>query len=339
MIKIYTLTKYLNSDNRRRVFPLLFDLWYLNNQYSLDRYILVDNPEDADLAVFPIDIVYLFNIGESSVFWEFIREANSNGIPAWIYTAGDFGKTFSENFITFRLGGFKTKLSENTEIMPCFVSDPYLHILEGNWRPIVKTNMPTIGFVGKASGGLDKFMKEYLIFLKQSFLRIIGNNSTDVQAFFSSSLFRSKVLKTLTQNSSIDSNFISRKHYRAAAKTEEAVKVTTRDFYKNIENNLYTLCIRGAGNFSVRFYETLIMGRIPILIETDIQLPLSNIINWENHIIFATIKNVEQKVLDFHQSKSTDDLIEIQKGNRRLVLDKLNRVDYFKEVSNKYFNK
>jgi len=47
-------------------------------------------------------------------------------------------------------------------------------------------------------------------------------------------------------------------------------KITARrEYFTNMENNLFTFCYRGAGNFSYRFYETLMMGRIPVLVDTD----------------------------------------------------------------------
>ena len=60
---------------------------------------------------------------------------------------------------------------------------------------------------------------------------------------------------------------------------------TRREYYKNITTNLFTLCIRGAGNFSYRFYEALSLGRIPILIDTDIALPFDRMIDWNDYII------------------------------------------------------
>ena len=40
-----------------------------------------------------------------------------------------------------------------------------------------------------------------------------------------------------------------------------------------INGNLFTLCYRGRGNFSVRFYETLMRGRIPIQINSSSIFP------------------------------------------------------------------
>jgi len=69
---------------------------------------------------------------------------------------------------------------------------------------------------------------------------------------------------------------------------------TRREYCANITNNLYTLCIRGAGNFSYRFYEALSMGRIPILIDTDTSLPFENVIDWSKYIIKVSESELNQ---------------------------------------------
>jgi len=69
---------------------------------------------------------------------------------------------------------------------------------------------------------------------------------------------------------------------------------TRREYLSSISNNLFTLCIRGAGNFSYRFYEALCMGRIPILIDTDTVLPFESIIDWQQYIIKIKENEIDQ---------------------------------------------
>jgi hypothetical protein len=57
------------------------------------------------------------------------------------------------------------------------------------------------------------------------------------------------------------------------------------EYNTNLLNSKYALCVRGAGNFSYRFYEALSFGRIPILINTDCLLPYETSINWDEYII------------------------------------------------------
>lgn len=68
---------------------------------------------------------------------------------------------------------------------------------------------------------------------------------------------------------------------------------TRQDYYNNLSRNQFTLCMRGGGNFSYRFYEALSFGRIPVLIDTDTILPFKNIINWDKHVVKISIKEIE----------------------------------------------
>ena len=65
-----------------------------------------------------------------------------------------------------------------------------------------------------------------------------------------------------------------------------------REFIKNMTDNKFIFCMRGVGNFSYRFYETLCFGRVPIVINTDTVLPLENIIDWDKHIIYINPEDV-----------------------------------------------
>ena len=92
-------------------------------------------------------------------------------------------------------------------------------------------------------------------------------------------------------------------------------------------NSNYVLCLRGTGNFSIRFYEALMMGKIPIFINTDCILPFSKIINWKDHVIWVewlNVDNIANIILDFHEQISNSDFQDLQLRNRNLWLDKLN---------------
>ena len=107
-------------------------------------------------------------------------------------------------------------------------------------------------------------------------------------------------------------------------------------------NNAYNFCIRGVGNFSVRFYETLAVGRIPILLNTDCRLPLSNAIDWKKHCVILDENietSLEQQIIDFHNSLSETEFEALQKSNRDLWLSHLNREVYFKKVYNQIKSK
>ncbi|MBT8375892.1 MAG: glycosyltransferase family 47 protein, partial [Bacteroidia bacterium] len=163
----------------------------------------------------------------------------------------------------------------------------------------------------------------------------------DYQPFFPSSIIRYKYLSKFIKSNVIHTDFILRESYRAGANTEEYKRKSTKEFYTNIEQNSYTLCIRGAGNFSVRFYETLAVGRIPVLIDTDCPLPLNDSIDWNVHCLIlkdSDIQSIEQKLLYFHNSFNHEEFDGLQKSNRLLWENKLTRHGYFKIVHDLFLN-
>lgn len=92
-------------------------------------------------------------------------------------------------------------------------------------------------------------------------------------------------MKLLARSPLVETRFVVRKRYRGGATSAEARDKTTREFYQNIAETDYTLCVRGGGNFSKRFYETLAMGRIPMLLDTDCLLPFEPELDWNKYIV------------------------------------------------------
>jgi hypothetical protein len=332
MLKIYTDQDFITPENRRCIFPLLFDLCYTKNELLLKQYALLDQMEEADVVIVPVDISEFFQKQQQDWLFDFIDKGNALQKKIWIYTAGDYGLTLNKQVYTFRLSGFDSKFDANTFILPSFIEDPYVNI-QNQFQPIAKNSVPKIGFVGHASNSWSKWIKEALVFLLHNYKRFVRVLFTDFQPFYPSSVKRYKCLSLLQKNNQIEANFIFRNQYRAGVKTVEDKKKTTLEFFKNIEENPYTFCLRGAGNYSVRLYETLAMGRIPFVIDTDFRLPLNGSINWERHCVFATDKNVCQALIDFHQKISEEDFQKMQVNNRNLWLQFLNREAYFTTLS------
>jgi hypothetical protein len=342
MLKIWTNTELLTEQNRSLVFPLLFDLFYGNNEYLSNYYQNVKDIKDADFVIFPLEYAYSLKFYNSDVK-NILDKAKQVNKPIWVYTSGDFGYTLLDKKIfNFRLGGFNSKLAERTIIMPSFINDPYSIHLEKGFNAIPKQKCPEIGFVGHAKGGVVKYVKEVLSYLKVNIKRVLNKDFKDYQAFYPSSIKRAKFLRVMHKSNKLQTIFILRNKYRAGVKTPLEKEKTTAEFYQNIYNNPYTFCIRGAGNFSVRFYETLAVGRIPILINTDCRLPLSHKIDWSQHCLIieeSQSKTLTEQILNFHNSLNEENFIELQKNNRVLWETSLKRELFFKEVHNDFISK
>jgi hypothetical protein len=65
-------------------------------------------------------------------------------------------------------------------------------------------------------------------------------------------------------------------------------------YKKSIERCKFVLCPRGRGSNSIRFYEALNFGKIPILISDDVKLPLTSKINYSEFSIKIPEKDVSK---------------------------------------------
>ena len=81
-------------------------------------------------------------------------------------------------------------------------------------------------------------------------------------------------------------------------------------------------------NFSVRFYETLAMGRIPIFIDTDSPLPDIGNKDWRDFIVWVEQKDIHRATEITKEWLLNRDLIEQKKLNRALWLEHF-RIDHF----------
>lgn len=66
---------------------------------------------------------------------------------------------------------------------------------------------------------------------------------------------------------------------------EDDQKEMREIYLKLMENTKFVLCPRGKGTNSIRFFETLRMGRIPVLISDDTKLPLDGFVDWDEVIV------------------------------------------------------
>lgn len=92
---------------------------------------------------------------------------------------------------------------------------------------------------------------------------------------------------------------------------DQDIDKKSKTFTDNLESSEFTFCPRGNGNFSIRFYEALMSGRIPVLLDTDNELPFEKYINWNEICVIS--KNKDELIHDILFFYKNSDLIEIQK--------------------------
>lgn len=122
------------------------------------------------------------------------------------------------------------------------------------------------------------------------------------------SKWRHKLLKKIQKDPRIQENFILREKFLGGDRLTEQI---ITDFEENMKNSHFIICQRGTGNFSMRFYETLASGRIPILVNTDMQLPLYGVVDYDSVIIMeSNVQRVIEKLLWVWVNK---DIVDMQR--------------------------
>lgn len=345
-MKLYYPNEYYDKNYRGQLFPLLKP--FIKNKAFTDRkrvehygisekdFQFVDSVEESDFVILPMSWNYYIKTKRIKLAEKLIEDAALKRKIVLSWNAGDFGVKVPryKNVRVFRMGGYASRNQIGHEGIPVFIEDKLRKYQQENHFDLKFTDQPIIGFCGQANlSKIHSYKEQFKICLKnlRSHLNI---SAEEPQKVISSTSLRGNILDKLTKSSLINDNFILRKHYRAGVKNKEDREKTTSEFYNNISSSQYVLCVRGAGNFSVRFYETLMMGRIPVYIHTDGFLPLSDRIKWKNQVVWIDFENrnrIDEIVSNFHRKLDKDQLNALCLNNRRIWEEMLTLKGFFQE--------
>ncbi|MGV6828225.1 MAG: exostosin domain-containing protein [Flavobacteriales bacterium] len=344
MMKFFVIGK-VDLKERQHVFPLLKP-FYKNDSFNDEQRkklyhisskdaSIVDNSKDSDCCILAMSWDYYKKHNQIKTILKNLTTISSSKI-CWSFIWGDYGVKIPKlnNHIVFRQSGNLTSLPNYHKGLPVFINDPLKKFYKSSDLLFNKfQETPLIGFCGLTNSSKTNAFKEILGSFVHNIKTFTGIHNFTYRKIQSTTYLRSKVISRIKPSALLQNNFIERKKYRAGAVTPAQRKNTALEFYNNIKNTDYTVCIRGAGNFSVRFYETLAMGRIPIFINTDCLLPLANTIDWKKHVVWIEeneIEQLEQKVLAFHQQFSPKAFKNLQESNRKLWKEQLTLGGFFK---------
>ncbi len=346
MIKLFIIGEV--EKNRGEIFPLLKP--FLKNKGFTDEeriklygisekdFSLVNTIEEADYLVLPMSWNYYASKYKMAEIMQEIQQDIFQNKKILSFTSGDFGvktPTF-KNLLIFRCNGEKSKLDSNNLGLPVFINDPILRYFSTDKITVRPYNTkPTVAFCGQANGDFIHVCKEITQTIVRNLRFRVGLRDGLPQPLLSTSSLRYALLHKLLKDNAIISNFIFRKKYRAGVSNQKEREKTTREFYDNIQTSDYVLCVRGGGNFSVRLYESLAMGRIPIFLNTDCLLPLDASVNWKNYVVwieYSERNNIAKKVKDFHSNLTSKEFIELQHRNRSLWKEKLDLQGFFNNI-------
>lgn len=231
---------------------------------------------------------------------------------------------FIKNSIVFRTSLVKSRQTEWEFSTPVWHED-FIQKYLNNQIPIrQKQAQPKIGFCGLAhlpQRNLKAMLKRVIL----PFLEGIGWRS---QRPLTGHQLRGLILSNLSQSPLITPNFIIKDQFWGGSVPKSGQqwnfnfkKQVRLEYVNNMVDSDYVLCVAGAGNYSIRLYETLCCGRIPIFINTDCVLPYDFELNWRQYCVWIEqdeISQVAEKVAEFHHRLSPQDFIDLQYQCRQL---------------------
>lgn len=293
----------------------------------------VQDSRIAEIFILPHDWSYYYSKGLQKTALKFCKEADKNNRIVLSSSGGDQGITIPapNNTIVYRQSGYRTKMLSNERAAPFFLSDPISKLLQKKEDEIfVQSNseLPIVGFCGMAPHGIIVGLKEYSRIIYRNCKSIFGLWPLDRQEIISSSNLRYKVLNLFKKSNYFKTKYIIRQKYRGGEQTPENRKRTTEEYYQNQIDSDLIICARGVGNFSVRFYETLAMGRIPVFIDTDSPLPDISPLDWHDYIIWIDRNDIKKAPIIAAQWLKAKNILEQKTKNRALWLEHF-RLDNF----------
>jgi hypothetical protein len=272
--------------------------------------------EEARLAVFST----MFD--RSSAATAFAIKAEAAGLQCLFFDDSDEYRPSSiPHGIVYRTGMIASQRQPCERAMPPACRDALENGRELTTRP--KREIPTLGFCG---------------FVATPARRLAFRLFREKQTYIGHQV-RTRAIRVLRRSRHIHTRFLVRRNYWAGVvpyRTDERrVHAARQAFIENILSTDYTLCCRGRGNFSYRFYETISAGRIPLLIDTECVLPFADRIEWNRHCVIVPaddMKEAPARLRAFHDALSPADFLELQRANHRLWDEMLSPLAFLKTV-------
>ena len=147
-------------------------------------------------------------------------------------------------------------------------------------------------------------------------------------------ILRQYALSSLTQNNNVITNFIVRDAFWGGSTHNTILR---NEYINNMLESDLVLCVAGAGNFSYRLYECMSLGKIPIIIDTDICLPCEDVINWKEISIWNKDVSTLTNDINMFWNKHTDKTyIELQNKIRNIYEELICPSGFAKYLCSKY---
>ncbi len=258
-------------------------------------------------------------------FDEVRREAEAAGKQVIVCIGRDDShKTHVDGAIVFKGSDYRHTRHENEIILSPFVED----LGEGReLAPRTKGAKPKVSFCGYA--GFPSVVTRGKYVVKNAVLDVAAfvMRNPRLTVYKRGIYFRRKAIRSLQNDPRIETAFTLRDSYGGNSGTlAMSPEESRREYITSILESDLVLAPKGDANFSSRFFETLSLGRIPILIDTDMELPLEKEINYDACILrvpHTDAPRLGDIIVEFWERTSPEAFVAMQKEARRVYREYL----------------
>lgn len=287
-----------------------------------DIFCIVNSISDADAILFPHDYASVKNDDDFIATYEKLSEVYNKKIIVFSVSDRDIFVLF-KNAIILRTSAYRYKLRSNEIIVAPFIED--MGLLYGVSVRHKTNASPIVGFAGLAQwwtiyARVKAYVKQFLLSC-----RVLYTGRKEIRAHTQGIFIRRQALRALGMFQGVRLCVIIRNSFSGLARTINVSQKQLRDEYVEImQQSDFCLAPKGDGNYSLRFFETLALGRIPVLVDTETVLPFEDKINYDNVIIrvpLRDIKSIGNIIANTYMNMTDEDFVQRQHYARKIFED------------------
>ncbi|MEX0450732.1 hypothetical protein V6X62_02720 [Spiribacter sp. 218] len=282
----------------------------------------VAEPDAADAVFMP------FNLGKvraerPDIEGHYRGLAEKAGRPLLIDYFGDATDDVDgEGVLVLRTSKYRDRVRANEIICPPVIEDIGAQY---GIEPLPKPDTPSIGFVGladkrRAAGWVSRLIPYSRHDYALTALSWLGSQRGRER---SGIYFRKRALQAFEKDPNIATDFLVRRFWGRGKRARNVIGAEQMrdDYIENMRRNPYLLAVRGRGNFSLRFFEILSAGRIPVAIDTATPLPLEDTADYVRCCLFTDwreLGSAPARLSAFHRATSESEMQSMQIAAREL---------------------
>lgn len=302
--------------------------------FSPKDFALVNRIEDADFVLVPYNYERLKSVNPERLK-HILNDAEKAGKPVLIDAAGDIERPLPDIWgVVLRVGPYRYNKAANEIVVPYATEDLLEKYQNSVLVPRTKRMHPSVGFVGWSNPDMKTWLRAYVRDMSTIVAGILyPERGAERKGLF----FRARALRALRKNRDIETDVVMKRSYSGHVGTLEGdVEENRQRFVQNLLTTDYALCVRGDANASVRFYEALSLGRIPLFLDTACVLPLEDTINYREFCVFVDWRNVDSvdaALLEFHKTVTPERFVRMQEQARDTYRRYLRRDSFSRELA------